>query len=149
MSSAVLTNPEQGGDLAANDLPGSFVNRAGERFYCIRDVDDIPPFFISVVSSDDHWLFVSSTGGLTAGRVSPETALFPYVPVDRIHESLTHTGPRTILRLHHTDGEREWAYDRKSSVGGLDKGLDEAQAKGWTIVDMKQDWKVIYPHEKK
>jgi len=57
-------------------------------------------------------------------------------------------GPRFALYVHHTDTEREWAYDRKSSFGRLDKGLDEAQAKGWTVVDMKQDWKVIYPHEK-
>ena len=55
-------------------------------------------------------------------------------------------GPRFALYVHHTDAEREWAYDRKSSIGHLDKGLDEAQAKGWTIVDMKQDWKVIYQH---
>lgn len=52
------------------------------------------------------------------------------------------------LYIHHTDADREWAYDRKSSIGGLDKGLDEAQVMGWTVVDMKQDWKVIYPHEK-
>ena len=58
-------------------------------------------------------------------------------------------GPRFALCVHHTDGEREWAYDRKSSIGRLDKGLDEAQKKGWTVVDMKQDWKVIYPFEKK
>jgi hypothetical protein len=58
-------------------------------------------------------------------------------------------GPRFALYVHHTDAEREWAYDRKSSFGRLDKGLDEAQAKGWTVVDMQQDWKVIYPHEKK
>jgi len=58
-------------------------------------------------------------------------------------------GPRFALYVHHTDAEREWAYDRKSSIGRLDKGLDEAQAKGWTVVDMKQDWKVIYPHEKR
>ncbi len=58
-------------------------------------------------------------------------------------------GPRFALYVHHTDAEREWAYDRKSSMGRLDKGLDEAQAKGWTVVDMKQDWKVIYPHGKK
>jgi len=58
-------------------------------------------------------------------------------------------GPRFALYVHHTDGEREWAYDRKSSMGRLDKGLDEAQAKGWTVVDMKQDWKVIFPFEKK
>ncbi len=58
-------------------------------------------------------------------------------------------GTRFALYVHHTDAEREWAYDRKSSFGRLDKGLDEAQAKGWTVVDMQQDWKVIYPHEKK
>ncbi len=56
-------------------------------------------------------------------------------------------GPRFALYVHHTDAEREWAYDRKSSIGRLDKGLDEAQEKGWTVVDMKQDWKVIYPLE--
>ncbi len=61
----------------------------------------------------------------------------------------TGEGPRFALYVHHTDSEREWAYDRKSGIGRLDKGLDEAQAKGWTVVDMKQDWKVIYPHEKR
>jgi hypothetical protein len=58
-------------------------------------------------------------------------------------------GSRFALYVHHTDAEREWAYDRKSSFGRLDKGLDEARAKGWTIVDMKTDWKVIYPDEAK
>lgn len=51
------------------------------------------------------------------------------------------------LYVHHTDEEREWAYDRESSIGGLDKGLDEANEKGWTVIDMKNDWKVIYPFE--
>jgi hypothetical protein len=58
-------------------------------------------------------------------------------------------GPRYALYVHHTDAEREWAYDRKASMGRLDNGLDEAEAKGWTVVDMKQDWKVIFPKEKK
>lgn len=49
------------------------------------------------------------------------------------------------LYVHHTDDEREWAYDRASSIGRLDKGLDEAKKNDWTVVDMKQDWKVIYP----
>jgi len=57
-------------------------------------------------------------------------------------------GTRFGLLVHHTDAEREWAYDRKSHVGKLDKALDEAEAKGWTVVDMKQDWKVIYPTKK-
>lgn len=52
-----------------------------------------------------------------------------------------------MLYLHHTDAEREWAYDRDSHIGRLDKGLDEATAKGWTLIDMKQDWKRIYPFE--
>ncbi|MFO7684635.1 MAG: HAD family hydrolase [Desulfobacterales bacterium] len=58
-------------------------------------------------------------------------------------------GPRFCLYVHHTDAEREWAYDRQSRIGRLDKGLDEAGAKGWTVVDMKNDWKIIYPFEKK
>ena len=53
------------------------------------------------------------------------------------------------LLVHHTDAEREWAYDRTSSIGRLDKALDEAQAKRWTVVDMKNDWKIIYPFEKR
>ena len=57
-------------------------------------------------------------------------------------------GLRFGLIVHHTDAEREWAYDRKSSIGRLDKALDEANKCGWTVVDIKKDWKVIYPFEK-
>ena len=49
------------------------------------------------------------------------------------------------LLIHHTDGEREWAYDRKSPIGKLDKALDQAASAGWTVVDMQKDWQVIYP----
>jgi phosphoserine phosphatase len=52
-----------------------------------------------------------------------------------------------MLYVHHTDAEREWAYDRDSHIGRLDKGLDEANEKGWVVVDMKNDWKIIYPFE--
>jgi phosphoserine phosphatase len=51
--------------------------------------------------------------------------------------------------IHHTDAVREWAYDRKSSIGKLDKALDEAKEKGWTVVDMKRDWKRIWPFSTK
>ncbi len=54
-------------------------------------------------------------------------------------------GPRFCLFVHHTDSEREWAYDRESHIGRLDKGLDEAKAKGWTVVSIKDDWKSIFP----
>ena len=56
-------------------------------------------------------------------------------------------GARFMMYVHHTDAEREWAYDRDSHVGRLDKGLDEANEKGWTIVNMKNDWKKIYPFD--
>lgn len=58
-------------------------------------------------------------------------------------------GLRFALIVHHTDAEREWAYDRQSSVGRLDKALDEARAKGWTIVDMKRDWYTVFSFDKK
>jgi phosphoglycolate phosphatase-like HAD superfamily hydrolase len=58
-------------------------------------------------------------------------------------------GVRFALIVHHTDAEREWAYDRKSAIGKLDKALDAAQAEGWTIVDMKNDWKRVFPFEQK
>jgi phosphoglycolate phosphatase-like HAD superfamily hydrolase len=57
-------------------------------------------------------------------------------------------GARFMGLVHHTDAEREWAYDRKSPIGELDKALDTAQAGGWTIVDMKNDWKRIFSFEK-
>lgn len=57
-------------------------------------------------------------------------------------------GARFIGIVHHTDADREWAYDRQSHIGKLDKALDEGTAKGWTIVDMKSDWLAIYPPAK-
>lgn len=56
-------------------------------------------------------------------------------------------GPSFCLYVHHTDAEREWAYDRDSHIGRLDKGLDEAAARGWTVVDMKTDWAQVFPAE--
>jgi hypothetical protein len=54
-------------------------------------------------------------------------------------------GPRFGLIVRHTDAEREYAYDRDSHIGRLDKALDEAEARGWTVVSMKDDWKTIFP----
>lgn len=56
-------------------------------------------------------------------------------------------GPRFAGLVHHTDAEREYAYDRKSHIGKLDKALDEAMARNWVVVDMKKDWKAIFPVE--
>ena len=58
-------------------------------------------------------------------------------------------GKRLALIVRHTDREREWAYDRKAIIGHLDKALDEAIRRKWIVVDMKRDWKVVYPFQSK
>ena len=54
-------------------------------------------------------------------------------------------GARLGIIVHHTDAQREWAYDRDSHIGRLTRGLDEGPQRGWTIVDMKKEWKRIFP----
>ena len=56
-------------------------------------------------------------------------------------------GKRFMGLVHHTDARREWAYDRKSDIGRLDKALDEANSRGWTVVDMATEWRRIYPYD--
>ena len=68
--------------------------------------------------------------------------------LQRLQWTAAGSGKRFSLIVHHTDSKREYAYDRKSHIGRLDKALVEAKEKGWTVVDMKKDWKAIYPFEK-
>ncbi len=76
----------------------SFVEIGGETFYGIPDVDRMAPFLMSIISDSDHWLFVSSRGGLTAGRRDANSALFPYETDDRLHLAAGTTGPVTLIR---------------------------------------------------
>lgn len=85
----------------SSDIKGEFVTINNERYYAIKNVDQMETFFISLISSSDHWLFISSNGALTAGRVSPDTALFPYECVDKIYDDALNTGSKTIFRLQH------------------------------------------------
>ena len=87
---------------------GEYVSLLGERFYRIENYDAIEPFFMSLVSSSNHWLFISSTGGLTAGRVSAEHALFPYYTEDKIAENSAHTGSKAILLVTRTQRTSLW-----------------------------------------
>jgi phosphoserine phosphatase len=78
--------------------------------------------------------------------------VFAFGNSDGDHQMLQWTaagsGRRFMGIVHHTDAEREWAYDRDSHIGKLDKAWDEALAKGWTVVDMKKEWLRIYPYDK-
>jgi len=70
-----------------------------ETFYKISEVDAMRPFFMSIVSNSDHWMFVSSNGGISAGRKNPDFALFPYYTDDKITESVEITGSKTIFHV--------------------------------------------------
>jgi hypothetical protein len=78
-------------------VEGELVDYEGERFYRILQAEAMKPFFMSIVSASDHWLFVASNGALTAGRQSPKFALFPYVTEDKIIDSVATTGPYTSI----------------------------------------------------
>jgi len=81
----------------AEDSHGELVIRDGEPFYKINNYNRIPSFFMTVVSGSDHWMFVSSTGGLSCGRRNSDNALFPYYTDDKIHDACSNTGPQTTL----------------------------------------------------
>ncbi|MBE6320135.1 MAG: hypothetical protein E7075_04120 [Bacteroidales bacterium] len=87
---------------------GHYIDIHGERFYCIYHYDHMQPFFISLASDTDLWMYISSTGGLTCGRRNPEQVLFPYYTDDKITENYEQTGPKTILRVHTAQGTQLW-----------------------------------------
>ena len=88
---------------------GRFEERDGETWYTIDAVDELAPFLCSVVSDRDLWMFLSSRGGLTAGRVDPDGAIFPYLTADRLHSAASDTGPATYLRIEGgADGPQDW-----------------------------------------
>jgi hypothetical protein len=93
---------------SAAEVSGSIVEIDGQDFYRVTDVQALPPFLMSLVSDSDHWLFISSNGGLTAGRVGPEHAIFPYYTDDRIHDGHGDTGSLTVLLVHTADGLQRW-----------------------------------------
>ena len=77
-----------------------FVTLNGESFFKISNCDQLRPFFMSIVSDANHWMFISSNGGLTAGRKNAQHAIFPYYTDDKITESFDITGSKTILQIH-------------------------------------------------
>lgn len=87
---------------------GEFVEIENEEFYLIENYDQMRPFFISLVSHSDHWLFISTTGGLTAGRRNAESALFPYYTDDKVRDDAEFTGSKSIFRIGQDGKELLW-----------------------------------------
>lgn len=88
-----------------SEQDGEFLEYEGDLWYEIPGYEEIGPFFMSIVSSDDLWMYISSTGGLTAGRKNADSSLFPYYTHDKIGENYTNTGPQTIFRIKQEIGE--------------------------------------------
>ena len=89
----------------------------------------------------------SASRSSSAAAPSPRSAT-PTATSQMLEWTTSGSGPRLGLIVHHDDGEREWAYDRRSPIGKLDQCLDEAPKRGWTVVSMKHDWKTIFPWQR-
>ena len=89
----------------------------GEEFYCIENFDRLRPFLLSIVSCSDLWMFVSTTGGLTAGRRDPDSAVFPYYTEDKIRDNFENTGPKTILIIDTRAGRQLWEPFSERGLG--------------------------------
>ncbi|KAG1648876.1 Beta-glucanase [Nymphon striatum] len=89
-------------------VEGKLIDFENEQYYKISNNDAMRPFFMSIVSDSNHWMFISSNGGLSAGRKDAGYALFPYYTDDKITESADITGSKTILRIHSEDKTKLW-----------------------------------------
>jgi hypothetical protein len=134
---------------AAIRVEGEYVTLLRETFYRIRHYDAMEPFFMSIVSSSDHWLFIASTGGLSAGRVSAEQALFPYYTVDRITENNENTGNKAILLVTRDQQTMLWEpfSSRYQGVYRLERNIYK-NIPGTALVfeEINVDLGLIYRH---
>ncbi len=92
----------------ASLVNGRFVEIKGEKYYKIEGFNNMSPFFISIVSSSDHWMFISSNGALTAGRKNPDNALFPYYTDDKISDNVNITGNLSLFFIKKNNRTYFW-----------------------------------------
>lgn len=110
--------------ITRKELSGKIEFYNDEEYYKISNYERMPPFFISVVSSSDHWMFVSSGGGLTCGRKHPDNSLFPYYTDDKIHDSAETTGPVTHLLVNKQKQTFYWRpFAKELSVYNIERNI--------------------------
>ncbi len=107
------------------EVHGAYMEINGKTFYKISNVNMMRPFFMSIVSPSDHWLFMSSNGGVTAGRRTPETALFPYETDDKITLNQKNTGGKAILKVRRNGRTTIWEpfSERYNGIYRLERNL--------------------------
>lgn len=106
-------------------VTGTWTSLDGEDYYRIANVDRLRSFFMSVVSASDLWMFISSTGALTAGRCNPDLALFPYTTDDKIHDSAEITGSKTVLIVRSKGRRQVWEpfSERQRGIYSVSRSL--------------------------
>ncbi len=112
-------------NTAPKGVEGGFVKLEDELFYKISNQDQMNPFFMSIVSHSDHWMFIWSNGALTAGRKNPDHALFPYYTDDKILDSAESTGNKTIVRVCKNNKTYLWEpySDRYYNVYNIQRNI--------------------------
>jgi len=107
------------------DIGGTLVNIDNEVFYKISNSDKMRPFFMSIVSDSNHWMFISSNGGLTAGRKNSEFALFPYYTDDKITEAAEITGSKSVFQVQKNSKTHLWEpfSDRFQGMHNITRNL--------------------------
>jgi hypothetical protein len=86
-------------DFQSQEVKGEMIHFENETYYKIANSNEMRPFFMSIVSDSNHWMFISSNGGLTAGRKNSEYSLFPYYTDDKITEAADFTGSKSIFQV--------------------------------------------------
>ncbi len=109
----------------SKEIEGKLISFDSENYYKISNSDAMRPFFMSIVSDSNHWMFISSNGGLSAGRKDSESSLFPYYTDDKITESAEITGSKTILQIHRDGRTYVWEpfSNRYSGVYKIERNL--------------------------
>lgn len=126
------------------------IKRGDEIFYKIADAGRMRPFFMTLVSDSNHWLFVSSNGGISAGRKNAEYALFPYYTEDKITDTAEITGSKTILRMQDKDGVQLWEPFSVRSEGSyrLTRNLYQGRFSNKIIFEeINHDWGLQFQYE--
>ena len=111
--------------VTKQEVEGEFLLIDDEKYYKIKGYDNMLPFFISLASDSNHWMYISSTGGLTAGRKNPDTALFPYYTDDKISESAEITGSKTIFQVMKNGNVCLWEpfSDRNNGLYTIERSI--------------------------
>jgi len=127
---------------------GKLVERDSEYFYKIQNYHSMPPFFVSVVSDSDHWLFISSTGGLTCGRGNPDNALFPYYTDDKIHDAHSTTGPQAVFLVDGSNKTSLWKpFSQDVGVYDVERNLYKNRAGNKLIFEeINRDLGLVYSY---